>query len=331
MSLASTTSSSRSSSTWTWSRSGFAGQNRADRLTAKRGRASSSPITARTPPATTSATGLESLPAPRTACCCGCSTKSRTCRSTSSWTPASRCASRRSRHAQRVAAALCYIGLAHLDQLTILPFGARHRRRSRRPAAARAGSSVSSTAREMEPVGPTNLRAVVQGLASRPRSSGSVIISDFLDPGGFDAASSCCGRWPRRLRRAHRVRARSRPGRARRGAFVDSRTGELREIDVTPQLAPAYGKAWRAHAEELERFCGRYTWLRPRRRGAAVRGHHPEDLPPGPIPRMTFRRRWPVWLAGSFCGRGRARRRLFLVKLRPPRVSFPLCSCGGAP
>ena len=40
--------------------------------------------------------------------------------------------------------------------------------------------------------------------------------------------------------------------------FVDAETGELREIEVTPRLASAYIKAWDAHAEELERFCGRY-------------------------------------------------------------------------
>lgn len=29
-------------------------------------------------------------------------------------------------------------------------------------------------------------------------------------------------------------------------------------IEVTPRLASAYEKAWQAHAEEIERFCGRY-------------------------------------------------------------------------
>ena len=46
--------------------------------------------------------------------------------------------------ARRLAAALCYIGLAHLDRLTILPFGARSASR-RRPAAARDGSSGCSS------------------------------------------------------------------------------------------------------------------------------------------------------------------------------------------
>ena len=39
---------------------------------------------------------------------------------------------------------------------------------------------------------------------------------------------------------------------------VDAETGELRELEVTPRLALAYVQAWKAHAEELERFCGRY-------------------------------------------------------------------------
>jgi hypothetical protein len=41
--------------------------------------------------------------------------------------------------------------------------------------------------------------------------------------------------------------------------FVDAETGETRDVDVTPALSRAYGEAWQAHAEELERFCGRYN------------------------------------------------------------------------
>ena len=40
--------------------------------------------------------------------------------------------------------------------------------------------------------------------------------------------------------------------------FVDVETGEMRELEVTPRLADAYGHAWDAHALELQRFCGRY-------------------------------------------------------------------------
>jgi hypothetical protein len=29
-------------------------------------------------------------------------------------------------------------------------------------------------------------------------------------------------------------------------------------VDVTPQLAAAYARAWEAHDRELEHFCGRY-------------------------------------------------------------------------
>ena len=47
--------------------------------------------------------------------------------------------------ARRIAAALCYIGLAHLDRLTILPFGRGLEPRDRRRAAARAASSACSS------------------------------------------------------------------------------------------------------------------------------------------------------------------------------------------
>ena len=41
--------------------------------------------------------------------------------------------------------------------------------------------------------------------------------------------------------------------------FVDAETGELRDVDVTPRLAPAYGAAWDAHADELERSAAATT------------------------------------------------------------------------
>jgi hypothetical protein len=41
--------------------------------------------------------------------------------------------------------------------------------------------------------------------------------------------------------------------------FVDAETGETRDVEVTPALVTSYAEAWQAHAEALERFCGRYN------------------------------------------------------------------------
>ena len=80
--------------------------------------------------------------------------------------------------ARRIAAALCYIGLAHLDRLTILPFG---RGLEPRVSPGRGKGRifrVFELLERMEAGGPTDLRAVVQGVrvaaaAARARPSSS--------------------------------------------------------------------------------------------------------------------------------------------------------------
>ena len=87
----------------------------------------------------------------------------------------------------------------------------------------------------------------------------AVIISDFLDPGGFEAGIKILRTLGHDVFVVHVTSQRDRdPGAFGEVRFVDSETGELREVDVTPKLASAYAKAWDAHADELERFCGRY-------------------------------------------------------------------------
>ena len=162
--------------------------------------------------------------------------------------------------ARRIAAALCYIGLVHLDKLTILPFA----RGLGQEAAVGRGKGrifrVFEQLERLEAAGPTNLRESFKEFASRPRQTGlTVIISDFLDPGGFEAGIKILRTLGHDVFVVHVTSQRDRdPGAFGEVRFVDSETGELREVDVTPKLASAYAKAWDAHADELERFCGRY-------------------------------------------------------------------------
>jgi len=162
--------------------------------------------------------------------------------------------------ARRVAAALCYIGLVHLDKLTILPFG---RGLGQEWAPGRGKGRIFRVFEQLEKMeagGETDLRASFKEFAARPRQLGlTVIISDFLDPGGFDAGIKILRTLGHDVFVVHITSERDRnPGAFGEVRFVDSETGELREIEVTPRLASAYEKAWQAHAEEIERFCGRY-------------------------------------------------------------------------
>src|SRR5205814_8257029 len=90
--------------------------------------------------------------------------------------------------ARRVTAAICYIGLAHLDRITLLPFaeGLGH---ESVPGRGKARIfRVFERLEQLEADGVTSLRASFKAFASRPRQTGlTVVISDFLDPEGFDA------------------------------------------------------------------------------------------------------------------------------------------------
>lgn len=162
--------------------------------------------------------------------------------------------------ARKIAAALCYIGLVHLDKLTILPFG----RGLRQESAVGRGKGrifrVFEQLERMETAGPTDLRESFKEFASRPRQTGlTVIISDFLDPGGFEAGLKILRTLGHDVFVVHVTSERDRdPGAFGDIRFMDVETGELRQVDVTPRLAAAYVAAWEAHRAELEHFCGRY-------------------------------------------------------------------------
>lgn len=162
--------------------------------------------------------------------------------------------------ARRIAAALCYVGLAHLDRLTILTFAdglvqefspGRGKGRIFR---------VFDQLERLDAGGPTDLRGSFKAFASRPRQVGlTVIISDFLDPGGFEVGLKILRTLGHDVCTVHIASQADRdPGALGDVRFVDAETGELRELEVTPRLATAYVRAWEAHAEELQHFCGRY-------------------------------------------------------------------------
>jgi uncharacterized protein (DUF58 family) len=162
--------------------------------------------------------------------------------------------------ARRITAALCYIGLAHLDRLTILPFGSSLRHETFPGRGKGRIFRVFEMLEKMEPSGPTDLRQAFKEFASRPRQTGlTVIISDFLDPGGFDTGLKILRTLGHDVFVVHIASERDRdPGAFGDVQFMDSETGTVREVEVTPRLASAYVEAWQAHAAELEHFCGRY-------------------------------------------------------------------------
>lgn len=163
--------------------------------------------------------------------------------------------------ARRLAAALCYIGLAHLDRVTILPFDADLGGETQPGRGRGRIFRVFELLEALESEGPTDLREAFKRFASRTRPRGlAVVISDFLDPEGFEPGLKLLASMGHDVFVVHIASAVDRdPGTLGEVRFVDAETGERRDVDVTPTLARAYQQAWQAHADDLERFCGRYN------------------------------------------------------------------------
>ena len=163
--------------------------------------------------------------------------------------------------ARRIAAALCYVGLAHLDRVTILPFDGELGDENQPGRGKGRIFRVFELLERMETKGPTDLREVFTEFASRTRQQGlAVIISDFLDPHGFESGLKLVSSMGHDVFVVHIASESDRePGAMGEVRFVDAETGELQDVDVTPALSRAYGDAWQAHAEDLEKFCGRYA------------------------------------------------------------------------
>jgi hypothetical protein len=149
-----------------------------------------------------------------------------------------------------------------MDKLTILPFGRSLGQESTPGRGKGRIFRVFEQLEKLEAGGETDLRESFKEFAARPRQMGlTVIMSDFLDPAvhGFEAGLKILRTLGHDVFVVHVTSERDRdPGAFGEIRFMDSETGDLREVDVTPRLAAAYRKAWEAHAEELESFCGRY-------------------------------------------------------------------------
>jgi uncharacterized protein (DUF58 family) len=163
--------------------------------------------------------------------------------------------------ARRIAAALCYIGLAHLDRVTILPFDKVVGQEVQPGRGKGRIFRVFEMLESMETEGATSFRETFMQFASRTRQQGlAVVISDFLDPDGFESGLKMLASMGHDIFVVHVASAADRnPGAMGDLRFVDAETGETQDIDVTPALSKAYGDAWQAHAAELESFCGRYN------------------------------------------------------------------------
>ncbi len=163
-------------------------------------------------------------------------------------------------YALRVAGALSYIALAHLDRVSLLPFA------DRLQSGAPTGHALASMGQFLSRLegltadGATDLWRVVQDFAARSERAGlAVLISDFLDPAGFERPLTLLAARGHEVMAVHVTAAADRADADDVDTFdaVDAETGERRRIDVTPAVRAAYTRAWEAFDANVATACAR--------------------------------------------------------------------------
>lgn len=159
--------------------------------------------------------------------------------------------------ARRIAAALCYIGLADLDRVTLAPFDDH----LGNPAAGtRTVGSVVPLFESLEGLsadGRTDLGRMVIEFGRRSAPVGVVIlISDFLDA-RFDEAVARLASMGHEVFAIHVYSDREIGVDAWLGemTFVDAETGAARRVSVTPRLLAEYQQAWAARGRAIASAC----------------------------------------------------------------------------
>ena len=161
------------------------------------------------------------------------------------------------RHAMEVAAALCFVGLANLDRVSIVTLA--DGLKGRLPPARGKGRifKVFEFLRGAEPGGTTDLGGAMASFVHQNKRRGlAVLISDFYDPAGYEQAINQL-----RFNRFEPVaiqiidEAEARPRLRGDLELLDCETGEARKVTVSPKLLAAYAKEHERYCHELADFC----------------------------------------------------------------------------
>jgi uncharacterized protein (DUF58 family) len=160
-------------------------------------------------------------------------------------------------YAVKVAAALGFIGLVNLERVGV---GIVRDRGSEGWAPARGRNQFGSLVeflRRLRPEGPTRLNEALAQYAMRAREAGlAIVMSDLLDPNGFEAGIRAL------LERRFDVHVihlldpeEASPDFGGDLQLIDSETGELREVTVDGEAVRTYRERLHQFLERVEGFC----------------------------------------------------------------------------
>jgi uncharacterized protein (DUF58 family) len=153
-------------------------------------------------------------------------------------------------YAQKVAAALGYIGLIRYDRVGVSGFGAAPARRVSTLRGRAAVPQLFGYLEGLRPEGRADLAEALRGHALRAGAPGiCVVISDFFDPNWERGVRALLGRRFQIVLLQILDTSEIEPELRGDLRLVDSETGEAREISITPHLLARYRAA-------LDQFCG---------------------------------------------------------------------------
>ena len=165
-------------------------------------------------------------------------------------------------YARKLAGALGYVALLNHDRVNLAAFadGLREMlptRRGRNQA-----GHVFRFLDGLQGSGRTSLNAALRRYFSVPRTRGMVVlISDFLDPAGFEEAFAVLRRFRHDVVVLQVMSPEERdPQLPEEVVLVDAEEGTATEVEITPALLAAYRETFERHARDIEGYCRKYGW-----------------------------------------------------------------------
>jgi uncharacterized protein (DUF58 family) len=166
-------------------------------------------------------------------------------------------AKRKFRYAQRLCAALAYVGLANLDRITIVATTDKIEERLPTTRGKARIFKVLQFLKGLEPSGTTDLGDAMKTFVAQHKRRGLVIvISDLYDPHGFERGINVLRYNKFEPFVLHVVdETDGRPKLSGDVRIYDCETGDEREVTVTPKVLAQYRTAYEAYLGDIKRFC----------------------------------------------------------------------------
>ncbi len=166
-------------------------------------------------------------------------------------------AGKKLRYAQRVCAALAYVGLANLDRVSIVSTSDHILSRMPQTRGKARIFKVLRFLEELEPTGTTDLEDALKSFVAQNKRRGlAVLLSDLYDPRGFERGMNVLRYNKFDPFVVHVVDPVDAKPKLHGDVLVyDCETGDEREVTVTAKVLERYGEAYRGYLAEIERFC----------------------------------------------------------------------------